>query len=307
MLRRSVCGRRGSMPIEPWMGTYHYPISPNLTGAVSCVQPGHDHWKYLKPGRPLRAIGIDKPLPPVLFNRMDQIILIENALALQRVENQISVTLSQLSLGVRNAENFLENHLLNKEVRPSIHTLWFHEEGLRHSAHVLSNLGAHHLVPLFSLVSYDVERGKMTMYEAEELYEELMDCSVAQPKIVQRELANQMIRVYCLHDEYDKCFEVLEEMKAKGIRRTFVTYAPIFRYNRLKEDAEKQSELLQLMYKLEGGRINKFVYIDIPRMLYMYGVFIRYNWVAINFLFSTFVTAALLYLYNVRDMTYELK
>ncbi|KAL7701700.1 hypothetical protein N2W54_007266 [Lotmaria passim] len=286
--------RRGRMEVEPWMGVSCYPVGPSMVGGVPCIRPGYDHFKFIRPERPVRAIGVDKPLPPVLFNRMDQIILIENALALQRTENQISVTLTQLSLGIRNAENFLEKHLMNKEVRPSLHTLWFHENGLRENAHVLSSLAAHHLVPLFSLVSYDVERGKMTMFQAEELYEELMDCSAAQPKIVQRELANQMVRVYCLHEEYDKAIQVIDEMRGKRIRRTFVTYAPLFRMIRLKQDAEQQVRLLDYMYKAEGGRLPKFLFIDLPRMLYMFGVFIRYNWVAINIIFTMVVTAVIL-------------
>lgn len=290
--------RRGRMEIEPWMGVSCYPVGPTLVGGVPCVRPGYDHFKYMRPQRPVRAIGLDKPLPPVLYNRMDQIIQIENALALQRTENQISVTLSQLAIGIRNADDFLEKHLLHKELRPSLHTLWFHEDGLRDHSHVLSSLAAHHLVPLFSLVSYDVERGKMTMFQAEELYEELMDCSAAQPTIVQRELANQMVRVYCLNDEYDKAIQVVDEMRAKRIRRTFVTYAPLFRMIRMRQDAEQQVRLLEYMYKTEGGRLPKFIYIDLPRMLYMFGVFIRYNWVLINVLFTMLATAIVLRYFN---------
>lgn len=286
--------RRGRMDVEPWMGVSCYPVGPTLVGGVPTVRPGYDHFKFTRAERPLRAIGLDKPLPPVLFNRMDQIMLIENALALQRTENQISVALSQLALGVRNADDFLENHLMRKEQRPSIHALWFHEGGLREHPHVLSGLAAHHLVPLFSLVSYDVERGKMSLYAAEELYEELMDCSVAQPKIVQRELANQMVRAYCLNDDYDKAIRVVDEMKAKHIRRNFVTYAPLFRMIRAKQDVGQQVKLLDYMYATEGGRLPKFLFIDVPRMLYMFGVFLRYNWVTINVVFTIVMTALFL-------------
>ncbi|KAG5476928.1 hypothetical protein LSCM1_05261 [Leishmania martiniquensis] len=283
--------RRGHMEVEPWMGACRYPVGPSLVGGVPIVRAGYDHFKFMRPQTPLRAVGLDAPLPPVLFNRMDQIVLIENALALQRTENQISVTLSQLALGIRNAENFLEKHLMSKDVRPSIHTLWFHEGGLREHPHVLAGLAAHHLVPLFSLVSYDVERGKMTVFQAEELYEELMDCSVAQPKIVQRELANQMVRVYCLNGDYDNAIRVVDEMSAKRIRRTFVTYAPLFRMIRAAKDVEQQVKLLTYMYRTEGGRLPKFLFIDVPRMLYMFGVFARYNWVPINVCFTVACTA----------------
>ncbi|KAK7200392.1 PPR repeat [Novymonas esmeraldas] len=293
-MRHARLLRRGYMDVEPWMGVSCYPVGPAMVGGVPTIRPGYDHFRLMRPQAPLRAIGMDTPLPPVLFNRMDQIILIENALALQRTENQISVTLSQLALGIRNADNFLENHLLHKEVRPSIHTLWFHDGGLREHPYVLAGLAAHHLVPLFSLVSYDVERGKMSVFEAEELYEELMDCSVAQPKIVQRELANQMIRVYCLSDDYDKAIRVVEEMRAKRIRRTFVSYAPLFRMIRAKQDVEQQMRLLEYMYATEGGRLPKFLFIDVPRMFYMFGVFLRYNWVAINVVFTVVVTSLLL-------------
>lgn len=276
------------------MGVSCYPVGPNLVGGTLSVRAGYDHLMHQQPQRPIRAVGIDKVLPPVLFNRMDQIILIENALALQRTENQISVTLAQLALGIRNAENFLEKHLMNKEVRPSIYTLWFHDDGLRAHQHILSTLGPHHLVPLFSLVSYDVERGKMSVVEAVELYEELMDCSVAQPKIVQRELANQMIRVHCLNDDYEKAIGVIDEMRAKHIRRSFVSYAPLFRMIRAREDAAQHVELLRHVNMVEGGHLQKFLFIDMPRNAYLFGVFLRYNWIPLNILVTTLSTAALL-------------
>lgn len=290
--------RRGKMEIEPWMGVSCYPVGPRLVGGVSRVRAGYDHFRLIQAERPIRAIGISGTQPLVLYNRMDQIIQIENALALQRVEHQVSVTLSQLSLGMRNADDFLENHLMNKEVRPSIHTLWFHEGGIREHQHLLSGLAAHHLVPLFSLVSYDVERGKMTSLEATQLYEELVDCSVAQPKIVQRELANQMVRVHCLDGDYDKAMEVVEEMAARGVRRTFVTYAPLFRAVRAHLDAERQVQLLQFMWKTEGGKLAKFLYIDVPRMFYLFGVFVRYNWTVINFACTLLATVLLLFYVN---------
>lgn len=294
----AVCLRGKSIQLKPWMGIQCYPIKPSMIGGQPAVRPGYMHLKHMRAQRPLRAIGMNKTLPPVLYVRQDQIMLIENALALSRVENQISVTLSQLAVGIRNAEEFIEKYMLNREVRPSMHALWFHEKGLRNHQHLLSGLSAHHLVPLFSLVSHDVETGKMQVHEAVELYEEVMDSIVAHQEIVQREVANQMVRVHCLQDDYDRAVLVLEEMKRKSIRRTFVTYAPLFRMIRQKDDVEKHVELLKLMNEMEGGPIAKFLYIDVPRMSYMFGVFIRYNWATIYFAFVVSSTALFYYWWN---------
>lgn len=274
------------------MGVTCYPMTPEKLGGVPRVQGVYNDLSYMQPQRPLRAMAsLTGSLPPVLYHRGDQLVLLNNALAHRRVERQVSVLLSQLALGMRNAEHFLTCHVLDKEVRPSIHTIWFHEDGgLRGHMHLLSGLAAHHLVPLFSLISYDVERGKMTAFEAEELYEELMDCSVAQPKMVQRELANQMIRVHCLHDDYDKAMDVIDEMTARRIRRTFVSYAPLFRLIRAKSDADAQVRLLRHMYQVEGGRLCKCIFIDLPRMMYMFGVFIRFNWIFIHTCCVTAIT-----------------
>jgi pentatricopeptide repeat protein len=284
------------------MGVQCYPVKAGHVGGTAAVRPGYFHFKYMRAERPVRTIGLHISLPPVLYNRQDQIILIENALALSRIENQISVTLSQLAVGIRNAEEFVEKYLINKEVRPSMHTLWFHEHGLRNQQHLLSSLSSHHLVPMFSLISHDVESGKMQVHEATELYEELMDSTVAHAKIVQRELGNQMVRVYCLNGDYERACGVVEEMKAKGIRRTFVTYAPMFRMIRGTEDAVQHEALLQFLYKVEGGKIAKFLYVDVPRMMYMFGVMIRYNWMLIYFTFVTTGSAAVYYYCNLRHI-----
>ncbi|CBH16947.1 hypothetical protein, conserved [Trypanosoma brucei gambiense DAL972] len=297
-MRASAMTFRGRMDVKPWMGVGCYPVTPSFIGGMLSVKPAYNHYKMMRPQRPLRAIGTNVTLPPVLYNRLDQIVQIENAIALQRVERQVEMTLSQLALGIRNAEDFLEKHLLHAPVRPSLHMLWFHEDGIRKNQHILSTLGAHHLVPLFSLLAYDVERGKMSLHMAEELYDELMDCSVAQPKVVQRELTNQMVRAYCLHDEFEKALDVVSEMKAKGIRRTFVTYAPIFRMIRSKEDVETHLKLEQFMRDAEGGRLQKLCFIDVPRIFYVFGVFIRYNWAAINSIFTAICTIGALHLFN---------
>lgn len=280
------------------MGVQCYPVEARHIGGTAAVRPGYFHFKHMRAERPVRALGLNVALPPVLYNRQDQIIQIENALALTRIENQISVTLSQLAVGIRNAEEFVEKYLINKEVRPSMHTLWFHENGLRNQQHLLSSLSSHHLVPMFSLISYDVESGKMQTHEAVELYEELMDSTVAHSQIVRRELANQIVRVHCLNNDYDSACLVVEEMKQKGIRRTFVTYAPLFRMIRGQDDAVQHEKLLQLMSTVEGGQIAKFLYIDVPRMMYMFGVAIRYNWMAIYFTFVVTSSSSWYYYIN---------
>lgn len=280
------------------MGISCYPVTPKMVGGQAAVRPGYVHLKFMRAERPVRAIGLNVSLPPVLYQRQDQIVAIENAIALQRIEHQISVTLSQLALGIRNADEFVEKHLLNKEVRPSMHALWFHEAGLRQHQHVLSGLGAHHLVPLFSLISHDTETGKMQVHEAVELYEELMDSTVAHAKIVQRELANQMVRVHCLNGDMERALDIVNEMKLKGIRRTFVTYAPLFRMLRAEDDALRHEQLLAFMYRVEGGKLAKLLYIDVPRIMYMFGVTIRYNWAAIYFAFVVISTAVVYYWWN---------
>nr|CCC94683.1 conserved hypothetical protein [Trypanosoma congolense IL3000] len=297
-MRASALRRRGRSNTQPWMGVGCYPVSPSFIGGMSSVKPAYNHYKMMRPQRPLRAIGINVTLPPVLYDRIDQIMQIENAIAIQRVERQVEMALSQLALGIRNADDFIEKHLLHTSTRPSLNALWFHDGGIRQHQHILSTLAAHHLVPLFSLLSYDVECGKMSLHMAEEVYEELIDCSVAQPKVVQRELTNQMVRAYCLHDEFDKAIGVVSDMKARNIRRTFVTYAPLFRMVRAKEDAVAQLRLLQFVYSIEGGRLQKFLFIDVPRLAYVLGVFIRYNWVTINCIFTAVSTIAVLHVFN---------
>lgn len=300
MFRRSLPrAARGKAEAQPWMGRQIHPVGPKLVGGQAKVRPGYTHFCNQRPQRPLRAIGFSTPLPPVLYNRADQLMQIENALAVQRAERQVSVTLSQLAVGIRNAEEYIEEHLFDREVRPSIHLIWFHErEGLRRHTHVVQALAAHHLVPLFSLISYDFEKGRMTLHETKELYEDLVDAAVAQPRIVQREIANHMVRVYCLEEDHDSALEVVAEMQRRGVRRTFVTYAPLFRMVRRTEDAERHLELLAFIHKVEGGAAMKLLMIDIPRWFYFFGVAIRYHWLLINCIFTSLATWATLHYMN---------
>ena len=117
-----------------------------------------------------------------------------------------------------------------------------------------------------------------------------MDASVAQPKIVQREIGNQMIRAFCLEEDVDKALQVVEEMKRKGIRRNHVTYSPIFRVLRKNEDVEGHMRLKQYVRDTEGGPLVKLLYIDIPRALYGFVVVARFNWIIISFLITMTVT-----------------
>jgi pentatricopeptide repeat protein len=133
-----------------------------------------------------------------------------------------------------------------------------------------------------SLLSYDVQKGKMDICQAEEVFVELMDTSVAHAPIVQREIANQMIRACCLTGNTAMAMDVVSEMAAKGIRRTHVTYAPIFRVLRANEDAEGHIRFKQFVRETEGGPVAKLVFIDIPRLYYGFVVFCRFNWFVIS-------------------------
>ena len=278
-------------------------ITATLIGGHPKVKAAYNHFNNQAPMRPLRAIGLSTSLPPVLYERADQLMLIDNALAHKRLDNQVSVTLSQMSLGMRNAEEFLEVHVLAKEMRPSLHQLWFHEEhGLRQHQHVLSGLTTQHIVPLVSLLSYDYEKGRMELYQAEECFVELIDASVGNSTIVHREICNQMIRCYALAGEFGKAVDLIDEMKRRNIRRNFITYAPIFRMIRKAEDAEGHIAFNAFVVQTEGGILNKFMFIDVPRMVHPGWVMIRWNWIAISVVASALLmafTAMVLHTYKI--------
>lgn len=280
VLRPSPRWLRGQRIHHRLAGDCHRPVDSNFTGIVVAMEPVFETFANARPVLPrrMRCIPERDVSLPMLYDRQEQLMVIENALAHRRVENQVSQALSQLSLAHRNAEYFVEHHILDREVRPSIHAMWFHDRGLRGQQAVLSSLGTHHLVPIFSLLSYDFEHGKMSLVETEQLYCELMDSSVAHHKQVQRELANGMVRTYALSNEFDKGLEVLKEMKRKNIRRTFVSYSPLFRLARLNEDAAMHERLEHTLLELEGGPMNKLLWIDVPRIMYAFGVFIRFYW-----------------------------
>lgn len=271
-----------------------FPLTASMVGGHPRVKAAYTHFTHQRGMRPLRLLSMPTVLPPVLYERADQLALLETALAHRRVDNQVSVTLSQLSLGSLNAEDFLEKHLIKKDIRPSIHTLWTHEEhGIRAHQHVLSTLTTQHVVPLCSLISFDYERGKMDLQQAEQVFTEMLDSSVGHSPIVHRELFNQMVRCYALEEDTEKAQMALEEMKRRGIRRSFITYAPIYRLLRQKEDVEGFIAFQAFVREQEGGALVKFVFIDIPRIVHPAWVFIRWNWVLISCMFFMFSTTAL--------------
>ena len=273
---------RGTPYYIPPGGWSAHAITADHVGGSPIIRPFYKHFNFQKPQRPLRNLGgMDVPLPPVLFNKVDQIMLLERALVVQRMENQVSQTLSQLAFNIRNADEYVDKFLLKKDVRPSLHLLWFHDRGLREHQHILSILSPKQLVPLFSLLSHDVERGKMTLQEAEAVYVEIIDSTVASPKLVRREICNGMVRACALCGEYDKALEVILEMKNKDIRRTFITYAPLFRLIRKEVDVNRALHLQEFLRKTEGGSFNKFLWIDVARVFHMFFVFLRWSWGAL--------------------------
>ena len=286
-MRLGVLLRRGKKDYPPPGGREKRPMSASFTGVYPRFRDVHSDFSHDRPQRPVRALPSNVNLLPVLYRQADQLMMIENALALKRTELQVDVALSQLAIGIRNAEEFLDKYLRRNVSRPTLHTLWYHENGLRHHQHVLYGLGTHHLVPLISTISVDVESGRMSLSEAVELYNELMDVTAAHSAVAQREVADQMIRTYCLHGLLSEARGVVEEMHRKGVRRSFVTYAPIFRHIRKTESAEAHIELLAFVRRIEGGVLPKILFIDVPRALYMFGVFARYNWSLIYFTAAT--------------------
>lgn len=269
-------------------------VTARRVGGHPKVKAAYTHFTHQRAMKPLRLLTLPTTLPPVLYNKMDQLMLLETALAHRRVDNQVSVTLSQLSLGMLNAEDYLEKHLLGKDIRPSVYQLWTHEEhGIRNHQHVLSTLTTQHVVPLCSLISFDFERGKMDLQQAEIVFSELLDSSVGHAPTVHRELFNQMVRCYALADDVERATLAIEEMQRRGIRRSFITYAPLYRLLRQKDDVEGMIKLQAFVRKNEGGALVKFVYIDIPRFIHPAWVAIRFNWILITVVFCLLFVASI--------------
>ena len=278
MFRRNFVLPRGYTPIEQWGGNPTLSFSLKKMGGVPRLRPIFKDFTYVRPARPYRAIANKTAKSIMLYNKADQLELVVNALAIRRTEHQVELALNQLAIGVRNAEEFIEKHLLKKETRPSLHTLFFHERGLVKNSHVFHSLATHHMVPLLSLLSYDLEQEKMTFHEVEEVFHAATDVLVGHSPIAQREVYNHYIRACALSNQPEKAFEAIEEMQRKGIRRTFVTYAPLYRLARQNTDVELHLHLEELVLEMEGGRFQKKVWIDFPRVIHVFWVFVRYMW-----------------------------
>jgi pentatricopeptide repeat protein len=281
MLKFCRVRARGHFEPEMYLGNLRKP-TPSELGGVPKIRNIKTHFTQQKPARPLRAVLSTRNLPPVLYEATDQLVTLENALTTQRVEMQVANSLHQLSLGVRNADDFIETHLCADDGRrPTMHDIWFHERGLAQQQHVVSVLPAYQMVPLVSVVAHDFDEGRLDILQVEELYEAMSDTVVAHHESVRRELANTMVRCYALEGNIEKALGVVHDMKGKNVRRSFVTYAPLFRLARKNDDAALHEELQDVIYDLEGGAINKILYIDIPRVAALGWVFVRFNWFTI--------------------------
>lgn len=253
------------------------------------IRPIYADFLNIQPGRPIRAILDRRILPPVLYEKADQLVAINEAYAESRVELQVKLTISQLAVGVRNADEFIQKHLMAGDHRPTLHDLWFKDEvGLAYHQHVVSALPAHELVPIASLLGYDFKIGRIDLPRAEEVFHALSDSTVAHSAVARRELFNQMVRCYALADEADKGMEVIRTMKAGQIRRTFVTYAPLFRLARKKQDPVLYERLNVLVRECEGGLFNKWLFIDMPRLVHILWVAVRFSWAQLSVLLVVF-------------------
>jgi malate synthase len=76
----------------------------------------------------------------------------------------------------------------------------------------------------------------------------------------------------------DKAFAAVREMRAKNIRRNHVTYAPLFRMARHRDDADLHIAVTDLAFDVEGGVLYKLVRVDVPRIFSVTIVFVRFFW-----------------------------
>uniref|UniRef100_A0A7S1LMI2 Uncharacterized protein n=1 Tax=Neobodo designis TaxID=312471 RepID=A0A7S1LMI2_NEODS len=257
-------------------------LNVRRVGAVPRVRNIYKSLARHRPQPLLRAV-VAKPRSklPVLWQRADMLIEMHNALIVRRHEQQVEHTSKQLAMTLRNCDDFIEKHLIKNKHRPTLHTLWFHDRGLHRQQHVISAMPAYSMIPFISLLSDDLEKKKVSIDEVEEVYHALSESTVAHADIVKRELNNTMLRCYVLEGKLDKALTVVHDMKANDVRRNFITYAPLFRHARNNMDVELDDEIRAVIREVEGGFIAKTVYIDIPRVLSLGWVFIRYYWAAV--------------------------
>lgn len=279
MLRSTRRFFRGYFDPEPVAG-HNFGFTPARIGGTPRVQPCYQDLTYQQPERPLRAEKPLKNLPPVLYTKSDQVMEIHMALVKSRTKNQIRNAMNQLNLAVRNADVYIKDVILKDKVgaRPHIHDMVFAPGGFNQKQHILANLPTHQIVPFLSLVSYDYEEGRIDFHQATEVVHAFADSTVGHSKMVQREIYNQYVRVCALEQNAEKAFSAVREMKAKGIRRNYVTYAPIYRLARQKMDDDLHIAVTDLASDVEGGLVKKFFLIDVPRVFSVVTVFVRFFW-----------------------------
>lgn len=284
--RRFCRGYYDPVPIGGW----NFGFTPARVGGTPRVQPVFSDLTYQQPQRPLRAEKPLKNLPPVLYAKSDQIMEIHNALVKSRTKNQIRNAMNQLNLAVRSADVYIKDVILKDKIgaRPSIHDMVFAPGGFNQRQHVLSVLPTHQIIPILSLISYDYEEGRIDFVQAEEIVHSFADSTVGHSKMVQREIFNQYIKCAAMEKNADKCFSAIREMKAKNIRRNFVSYAPIYRLARQTVDEDLHIAITDLVADIEGGLGRKFCKIDVPRFFSVVTVFLRFFWRQI----VTFLTVA---------------
>jgi len=280
MLKYSGIFRRGyKVPYQ--MYPSERPSIQQLGGEPR-VRRLHDcFYEDTPPQPPLRVQYVHTAYPPVLFNRQEHLASLDAALAPHRVPNQLRDTIKQLEIGVRNAEEYIQKHLLPAQYRPTSLQLWSTVMEQR-KGHVFAALPTHHMVPVVSMLLADFTEGKMTLPEAEETYRIMLSLTSSHDAAVKREIGNVMVRVYTLAGEYDKAMAVIRSMKARKVRRNFVTYAPLYRVARINENVEMHLQLGKLVHDVEGGSVGKFLRIDIPRMWGLLLVPVRYSWAFIH-------------------------
>eukprot|EP00759_Apiculatamorpha_spiralis_P051525 PhF_6_TR5255/c0_g1_i1/m.7632 len=259
-------------------------------GAEPRVRRLHDVFYHdLVPQDPLRAKMIHEPLPPILYDRKMHLADLNAAMAPARVPNQIRDTIAQLEVGIRNADEYYKKHLLPAIHRPTSLQLWTAIMESR-KGHVVAALPTHHAIPLVSLLLADYVEGHMTVRDVEETYSIMFNLLTAHSPAVKRELANNMIRIYVLAGEPDKALAMLRTMKIKKIRRSYITYAPLYRLARSTDDVDLHLAVEKLCLEMEGGTLGKLIRIDIPRMFGAPFIAARYSW--------SFVSGVLLIAYS---------
>jgi pentatricopeptide repeat protein len=119
---------------------------------------------------------------------------------------------------------------------------------------------------------------------------------VAHPDAVKRELANSVVRCHALDGNVEKALGVIHDMKANNVRRNHITYAPLFRLARKRKDVGLDMELRRVVREVEGGLLNKWIWIDAARVANVGLVFLRYNWLPISYFMLSCCGAATIHL-----------